>query len=116
MSHDADLKAVRSATPDQVRVVKASHWCDRARSPIPDLRGAENRTALISLGIPKLVRFAKIRPQQYTPLTYTVLSYLTRLPSALQHKFLQLTRAGVVVGDGADGLPVRLAGEARRAQ
>jgi hypothetical protein len=34
---------------------------------IRDRRGAENRAALISLGIPKLVRFAQIRRQQPYP-------------------------------------------------
>jgi hypothetical protein len=44
---------------------RASPWRDHARSPmIQDRGGTENRTALISLGIPKLVRFDKIRPQQ----------------------------------------------------
>jgi hypothetical protein len=42
MSHDAAPNAVRSAAFDQVRLVKASHQCDYARSPVmPDRRGAE---------------------------------------------------------------------------
>src|SRR5260370_27010931 len=45
---------------------KASRRCDHARvanDPGSPRRG--NPTALISLGIPKLVRFAKMAPQQF---------------------------------------------------
>jgi hypothetical protein len=40
---------------------------------IEDRCGTENRTALISLGIPKLVRFAKIRPNRPMVLLYLII-------------------------------------------
>jgi hypothetical protein len=62
---------------------EADH-CDRG--------GRKNLAALISLGIPKLVRFAKIRPQQpYT--VHIVLSYLIRPPSACSLPARRIERA-----------------------
>src|SRR6266446_273446 len=55
---------------------KASRRCDHARvanDPGSPRRG--NPTALISLGIPKLVRFAKMAPPTVLYDTYMVLSY-----------------------------------------
>jgi hypothetical protein len=50
----------------------------------PGFRRRENQTAMISLGIPKLVRFRKSRSDDVQVLNYLIPAIATRYPCALR--------------------------------